>query len=164
MSRVWAVLYDVAARQAAYQSTQEPAQRFVELIHAAIASGRAHLADRDGEQPPNPHACGWQLDGGTVRARGQRIGWIDEPDVYLQPDAAYKVAKEMSVNDDLSITPNTLWKRLNENGYLASVDAARETLKVRRIIEKRERHVLHITTDHLLGNPYSDKNPTNPTF
>ncbi|MDQ3817758.1 MAG: DUF3854 domain-containing protein [Acidobacteriota bacterium] len=150
MSRVWTALYEVAVRQAAYQSTQEPAQRFVELIQAAIASGRAHLADRGGEQPSDPHACGWQIDGGTMRARGQRIGWVDEQDVYLQPDAAYKVAKEMSVTDDLSITPNTLWKRLNEHGFLASIDKARETLKVRRTIEKRELRVFHLSTDQLL--------------
>jgi hypothetical protein len=164
MSRVWTAMYEVAARQAAYQSTQEPAQRFMELIHAAIASGRAHLADRDGEQPPNPHACGWQLDGGTLRAKGQRIGWIDGADVYLQPDAAYKVSKEMSVSDDLSITPNTLWKRLNERGYLASVDKARGTLRVRRIIEKHEQRVLHLIADQLLGSLSSDKNLPNPTF
>lgn len=99
-----------------------------------------------------------------MRAKGQRIGWIEEQDVYLQPDAAYRVAKEMSVNDDLSITPNTLWKRLNEHGFLASVDKARETLKVRRIIEKREQRVLHLTSNQLLGNPYADKNPLNPPF
>lgn len=164
MSRVWTALYEVAVRQASYQATQEPAQRFVELIQAAIASGRAHLANRNGEQPSDTHACGWQFDGATMRAKGQRIGWIDEQDVYLQPDAAYRVAKEISVNDDLSITPNTLWKRLNEHGFLASVDKARETLKVRRIIEKREQRILHLTTDQLLGNPSADKNPPNPPF
>jgi hypothetical protein len=152
MSRIWNVLTEVAARQSIYQSTQDTAHRFIELIHAAIASRQAHLADRDGGLPTNPQACGWQPDGATYRAKGSRIGWIDGPDIYLQPDAAYKVAQAMSGNGDLGVTPQTLWKRLHERGYLASVDKSRETLKVRRIIEKHEERVLHVRTDQLLGN------------
>ena len=80
--------------QGGYQSSENPAIRLIELIQAALASGKGHLAAFDGGQPEreqseNREVWGWR-DG---EPQGDRVGWVDGKDVYLQPDAAYRCAQ-----------------------------------------------------------------------
>jgi DNA polymerase III delta prime subunit len=44
----------LAARQEVYQSAASPADRFIELLSAAVASGECHVAGRSGQVPPRP--------------------------------------------------------------------------------------------------------------
>lgn len=55
-----------------------------------------------------------------------------------------------------------LWRRIHERGLLLSTTPNRG-LKVRRILEGRQREVLHLSTENLSGGDV-EKNPTNPTF
>jgi hypothetical protein len=50
---------------------------------------------------------------------------------------------ERDVGDVLAISEQTLRKRLNEKGMLASVDEARQTLTVRRTLGGSSKSVLH---------------------
>jgi hypothetical protein len=50
-SRAWNALGRASAAQVQHHRGGEPAQRFVELLGSAIASGRAHLAGADGSRP-----------------------------------------------------------------------------------------------------------------
>src|SRR5919107_153296 len=59
-ARGWLALGDAAAAQSQHQSANEPTQRFRELLSAAIASGRAHVADPGGDRPNKPEAWGWR--------------------------------------------------------------------------------------------------------
>ena len=54
--------------------------------------------------------------------------------------------------DGIGVTSQTLRKRLSERGLLASVDAKRETLTVRRTLEGKQRDVLHLVSSQL-GTP-----------
>jgi hypothetical protein len=75
------------------------------------------------------------------------IGWHDGDDVYLDLVASFKVAREMSSDGSgLSISANTLPRRLKDQGLLAStgVDSNRETLLVRRVADGRRRNLLHL--------------------
>ncbi|MEP7343431.1 MAG: bifunctional DNA primase/polymerase [Acidobacteriota bacterium] len=148
--RVWAALDAAGKAQDQYQASQNPAIRFIELIQAALSSGKAHLAMTDGGKPESDQldACGWR-DG---EAQGDRIGWIDGEDVYLQPDSAFSLAQRLAAGGEgLSVSSQTLWKRLNEAGLLASNDTARDTLKVRRKIGGKTLPVLHFCAEKVTG-------------
>jgi hypothetical protein len=47
-SRVWQALTEAARGQLAHQQEANPVARFLELLRTAIATGRAHLATRNG--------------------------------------------------------------------------------------------------------------------
>jgi hypothetical protein len=147
-NRAWASLGNAAAAQAQQQAGAEPAQRFVELLRGAIASGRAHLASPKGGKPENDEgAWGWRRsDYGNHEPQGARIGWLDGDGVWLEPDAAYAAAQRLGqdVGDRLAVQPKTLHKRLHERGLLASTTASRQTLTVRKSFEGQRREVLHL--------------------
>jgi hypothetical protein len=130
--RVWGGLLEGMAAQVAAQEAAEPVRRFIELVSSAVASGAAHLANPDGEEPADPQAWGWReytIGAGENireewRPQGHRIGWVDGQDVYLDPDAALRAAQEVTraSGDGLAISTRTLGKRLREAGLLLAVD------------------------------------------
>jgi hypothetical protein len=170
--RIWDALLEIAKRQAEHHITQEPATRFVELLIAAITSGRAHLTALGGGmpfkgeagQPITAENAGWRYDGGEFVAKGDHVGWVDGEDVYLQPDASVAVARRMagSAGDDFTITAPTLWKRMHERGMLASTEEKRETLKVRRKINGRRMSVIHVRTALVLEGVSCGETPDQP--
>ena len=56
--RGWEALGQAAMNQSQHQAAQEPTQRFLELLSAAVASGRAHVANPEGENPKDSKAWG----------------------------------------------------------------------------------------------------------
>jgi hypothetical protein len=161
--RGWRALGEAAADQQGHQAAGEPTGRFRELLSAAIASGRAHVADPGGERPETtPEAWGWRV--ATVgsgdyereewRPQGERVGWVDGENLYLEPEASYAAVQKQGreSGEALSITGRTLRKRLHERGLLASTGKeyeGRETLAVRRKLEGVRRDVLHVPSDFL---------------
>jgi hypothetical protein len=156
-SHSWNALLEAAQRQEPHQVANEPARRFFELLNAAIASGRAHVANKEGREPRQPEAWSWRkVTAGLGDAqregwqpKGERIGWLDEKNLYLEPDISFAVAQKLAKDegDSLPISLPTLRRRLKEQKFLASWDQARETLTVRRILEGRTRNVLHTTSE-----------------
>jgi hypothetical protein len=155
--RCWTALFEVCTHQQRYQDASEPTQHFLRLLSAAIASGRAHLASPSGSELKTPQAYGWRpVTVGTGpyvtsdwHPQGRRIGWLDDNDVYLEPEAAFAEAQSLAVQqgEALRVSPQTLRKRLHERRLLASTGKeaeGRETLLVRRTIEGSRRDVLHL--------------------
>src|SRR5262249_18280022 len=126
---------------------------FLELISAALASGRAHVASIAGDPPGTAEAWGWRWGGGDgpneKRPYGERIGWIRGDDLFLEPEASYAVAQRLARDTCASIPvgSKTLHKRLHERGVLASTDDRRRKLTVRHVLEGRRRAVLHLKAD-----------------
>jgi len=160
--RGWLALGQVAAKQDAYHKASEPTQRFIELLLSAIASGHAHIAGPNGNQPNDtPEAWGWWLKTSGLNQRnewqpqGDRVGWVDGETVYLDPDASYRSAQAMAAGsaDGLGITAQTLRKRLSERCLLV-VEGSRQALTVRRALEGRSRDVLQLVVGTLTpGKP-----------
>lgn len=158
--RGWQSLGEAAADQQGHQAAGEPTGRFRELLSAAIASGRAHVADPEGDRPQNADAWGWRVatvGGGDFereewKPQGERVGWIEDEDLYLEPEAAYAAVQKQGRDsgDSLTVTGRILRKRLHERGLLLSVDDARQVLTVRRTLGGSRRDVLH-TSDDLLS-------------
>jgi hypothetical protein len=160
LTRARAALTDSAEVQLAHQASEEPAIRFLALLRATISSGRAHLADADtGARPDDPACWGWQVslvgagnyEQEVWRPNGERLGWIRQDDLFLEPETAFSAAQQLARDQgtSLSIKQRALWKRLAEQGLLASRDPARGTTTVRRTIERMRRDLLHLRTNAL---------------
>jgi len=158
----WKALSEVAAMQVKHHEFTEPTAMFITLLRSAIASGRAHLADRNGGTPArSPGACGWRSEGdGRWLSKGDRIGWIDEAKeaVYLDSTAAYRIA-QLSCRDageSLSVTEATLKRRMRERDLLASTDTSRQTITIRRKLDGATREVLHLSRETVLPGAEED--------
>ena len=76
-SRVWAALCAVGAEQENYAADADPVVIYLGSIRALIASGRVHVAGKDGGCPPeNPVRWGWAEGAVAVSRRGaRRVNW-----------------------------------------------------------------------------------------
>jgi hypothetical protein len=160
LNRARSALSDSAEAQRVHQGSEEPATRFLALLRAAISSGRAHAVDADtGAQPEDAACWGWQLNmvgsGNYEREvwcpQGERLGWVRENGLLLEPETAFAAAQKLARDQGTSIPikQRTLWKRLAEQGLLASRDQARGTNTVRRTVEGMRRDVLHLRASTL---------------
>lgn len=143
----WRAIGEAAVAQQEYLSASEPERRFVELLHSALASGEAHVANGAGAAPQDdPVAWGWRTpqSGHGWEPQGKRIGWLEDEELYLDPEASFKAAQEMARHtESIAVGQTTLHKRLHEAGYLATIEG--KHLQVRRTLERRRRRVLHIS-------------------
>ena len=168
-ARVRAALTGSVAAQRAHQASEEPARRFLALLRSALSSGRAHVADADtGAHPKNAACWGWQLDASgsgdereAWRPQGDRLGWIRKDDLLLDPDAAYAAAQKLARDQGTAIATKqrTLWKRLDEQGLLASRDQARGST-VRLTIQGMRGDLLHLRTSTLAAEGGQSGNET----
>jgi hypothetical protein len=119
-----AAIVAAAKAQAAHHAAENPVQRFLDQIGAALATGEAHLAhDRDGSShPPSPQELGWRREGAyDWRACGEKIGWTDGITAWLEPSAAYRLAQKLATQEGapLGVNKDTLWRRMGEANALA---------------------------------------------
>lgn len=153
--RGWSAICEAAAAQSSHQASSEPTLRYFELLSSAIVSGRAHVENADGRAPQTmPQAWGWReaIFGAGVNERvdwrpeGPCIGWIDGPDLYLQPEAAFNVARSIGADtgDPLVLGMVTLHKRLRDRGLLLSIEDSQARLTVRKTLAGARQAVLHV--------------------
>ena len=152
--RCWDALREAAAAQAKHQAATEPAARFLALMSSVLTCGRAHLEARNGGKPDrSPGSCGWRCDNsGNWEPLGDCIGWVEDEDVYLDSTTSYRLAQiaGRDVGEVLTVSEQTLKKRLREKGLLASVDKSRETLTIRKTLGGSKKDVLHLLRNTLL--------------
>jgi hypothetical protein len=159
----WEALVEAAAAQAEHQASEEPTQQFRELLEAAIGGGDAYLADaRTDEKPENPGRWGWRYGLDEWRPRGKRIGWLAaDGSLLLEPGVAFGTAQRMARDQGIALLVNqrTMWKRLHEQGLLASRDVARGRNMTRATIDGNRKTVIHLIPGALL--PEDDPNGPN---
>ena len=156
--RTLQALTEASEAQQSHQADSEPTRRFLDLLRAAIASGRAHVADLDGTAPKPAGAWGWPLGDFGPRAKGGCIGWVDGDDLYLEPEASYNVAQRMArdAGGSLPVGSKTLHKRLHERGLLVTKERD-DRLLVRKTVEGGRRAVLHLKATTLLETDQPDQ-------
>ena len=132
--------------QVLYHHAGDPALRFVSLLRAALATGRAHMANRGGAPPASPATYGWhpKPSGLGWIPQGARIGWLAGSNLFLDPEISYMVAQQVAGADRLPIGEQALRHRLHQRGLLVSIDVGRKMLQVRRTLEGQPRQVLHL--------------------
>ena len=104
------------------------------------------MSDRQGETPPMAERWGWRR---KVRGRawipmGVRIGWLLGGELYLDSGASYRAVQQQEGGERRAMSEQTLRRRLGDRGLLASIDAGRGMLLVRKTLEGQLRHVLHL--------------------
>lgn len=145
-------LRDAFAEQGDYQREQDECRRFFELLRAALASGNCHIANRISQGPPanKPHAYGWRDAGSDAvgdrqyNAMGDCIGWHSEgvgnhpAEVWLQPDAAFKVAQDFArrQGDSFLLSAPSLWRRLCDQGLLLKTEPDNKSGKPRPTVKR----------------------------
>lgn len=155
--RVEAGVHAALEPQAALQAQSDPVARFSELLAGLFVSGRAHVADgATGECPGD----GWGWKSFEVKteysselrhiAQGARVGWVDGPNLYLEPSATYAELQRFARDqgDSVPVTERTLWKRLAERGVVAATEDGHMTIK-RTFSGAGRVRVLHILTSTL---------------
>jgi hypothetical protein len=157
----WTALMEAAEAQAGYLRSEEPAARFLALLGAAITSGQAHVADaHTGENPADAGSWGWrrqirvsgQQEHDEWRASGALVGWLEGDNLYLDPETAYAAAQRLARDQggSLSVQQQTLWKRMAEQGLLASREARRGSRnKTRKTIGGKRPYVIHLLASTL---------------
>jgi hypothetical protein len=142
------------------QQEAEPTARFLNLLQSGLSSGHAHLVDRSGGSPEtSARCCGWrQNNSGHWLPLGDCIGWLDRDDIYLDPAAAFRTIQTAARDsgDAFGISEHTLRKRLRDRGLLASVDARRQTLTIRRSVCGSSKDVLHFRRNAILPSEPAD--------
>jgi len=146
----WTALGKAAEAQVDHQVASEPATRYLELLMSAIASGKAHLAGLDGGCPgeDGAAACGWRKRYQQWEPQGTRIGWIQDAEIYLEPDAAYNVAQAAAgdTGSGLVDSEREIRKRLEERGLLRAGggDSRFNRRAIRKQIEGAQRWVVFL--------------------
>lgn len=163
--RFWNAFLAADAEHRAIVGAGDPAPRFVELVRSALTSGLGHLASMAGAAPDQPDLYGWrETDDGprrTVRPQGDRIGWVDADDIFLDREASLRVAQKAAATagDVLPVSGITLMRRLKETGLLASTDEGRGRLTVRRTVGAARREVIHLKRGALYPGDGADEPP-----
>jgi hypothetical protein len=145
-------LSTLATWQAKYQQVSDPALRFIALLQAGLACGRAHVADRLGRAPAQAEGWGWRRirNGRRWAPQGTRIGWVAGNELFLDSGASYEVAQELAGAERIWVSEQSLRHRLQKRGLLLSIDAGREMVQVRRTLEGSARQVLHLRASDLV--------------
>jgi hypothetical protein len=142
---------EVAAMQACYHRASDPAFGFLSLLQAAVAARTAHVADRRGGAPENPEVWGWRHQADHFVPKGDRIGWVSGGDLFLDPAASCRTAREMAGFERVTMGAQSIRRRLHERGLLRTIDVGREMLLVRRILDGSSREVLHLSVTDVVG-------------
>jgi len=138
LSRCVEGLRQLGTMQMDVQHQSEDAVRFIEMLRSGLATGRVFVADGDEREatkapPTRQPALGWrgskhrheEIDGSTreeIRweARGERIGYAVNGELWLDPEATYtavaKIAREQGAG--ALRTKIRLGKALVERGYI----------------------------------------------
>ena len=143
-----------------------------------MIAGQAHLADPlTGAEPPEPQQWGWRARGLVLRGgsdepvveewipREQKIGWVAEHELWLEPEATFSLLCKMSreQNEAIPLGKATLWKRLVEKGWIVCEGSEKRRNTQKRSVEGRRIRVLVIRNKDLLGIGSSQKE-SRPTF
>lgn len=142
----------LADLQAAIDREASDAQRFVELMRAAISSGKAHVEHCRGGQPDNSRAMGWRevdmgISGKRLEAMGTRIGWVNGDELYIDPNASLTVIKALAsgLDNHLGSSERAIAKSLREAGLLLKCDRGRNTNKISVMGARRSVYVFRMS-------------------
>lgn len=153
----------LAEQQAQYLEVADPVEIFINALRTVLASGHGHIRSLPGGIPRNPVLLGWTtLDNGndmpTYKSQGPTIGWVnwDERALYIDINAGYNIIRK-SAGNDVTLTKQTLLKRLKDAGQLLRTDDSRQRNTIRITAEQHPRQVIAIGVDHILDEEPNDE-------
>lgn len=166
--KAWVACQRVLATQDAYQRSEDPVRRFIQVLRSIFVAGKGHLADPLTLAHPSVDAAayGWQeetrRDGGiTWHARGECLGWLGDGEMLLDADVAFKAVQQFTTAQQapFPVTQRTLWKRLQEAGVLLTQPSQPQHTVVRTIGRKNTRVLALSLAAYLSKNSSSSAPP-----
>ena len=154
---VWNTLAQLGTEQQIEIADQDPVFRFLKLLNTTLVSGRAHVTNRDGGQPADPEMWGWRVEDvgpsdspSHHKPQGRQVGWVDNDDLFLDPEAAYAEVQRLGEDqgDRLAVSKSQLSRHIKEANLLRNFEPEKTTS--RRTLQGRERAVLHLSVGSLL--------------
>lgn len=150
-------LVEAGASQSAHQVASNPLLNFFEILRSALSSGVAHVSNPDGDHPESADAWGWRFSGsatGEWQPQGNRVGWLEEGNLYLDPHAAYSTVQKLAAaqGHPIPLSQPTFWKRAKDNvpSPLQSHDEKRQRTTIRRRFAGIDQTVVHVRMDVFL--------------
>jgi hypothetical protein len=149
-----AAILNAGQHQQTYLETADPVEIFQASLRQVLGAGQAHLRNLNGGIPRNPTMVGWTSENSlsdvpTFKSHGPCIGWIDwdADEMMIDVNSGYNAVKKVA-GQELSLTKQTLFKRMKDAGVLTRVDDTRQRNTVRITAEGHPRQVicLAITT------------------
>ncbi len=137
----------MAETQAQYLEAADPADAFVETIRAVLTGHLAHVTTRDGLTPQKPDLTGWTESSGaggiaSYKSHGPLIGWVDWAANEMLIDINAMAFLKRHAGGKLSMTRQTLLKRLKDANVLARADEGRQRNTVRVKCNGHTRHCI----------------------
>ena len=138
---------EAAHQQKKFLDSADPTTAFIETIQTMMSSGIAHFRTKSGGIPREAERFGWTKtdvagEMPTWKPQGPRLGWVDLDDDYLLLDPSSLVLVKKWSGGRLPTTPQTLLKRLKDDGLLARTDDARDRNTVRMTLEGHPHNVI----------------------
>ncbi len=172
-ARVRAALLRGAVAQSHHQRDNNPIEKFLNGLQAALAAGAAHVTGPLDKLPEHPGSWGWRRravslvgDDNRWEPRGDRVGWLDGDELYIVPEAAYKASSSMH-RDGLGIGQIALDQALRGGGYLRGTGEKKHIpIRAPRTVDPIRTRVLWMHRDFATGPLAGDhavENPSGPT-
>ena len=147
-----AAIVATGQEQRSYLESADPCDLFAAGLRNVFGSGLGHVRSLNGGIPAKPTLLGWVEEGErgdvpTFKSRGPVVGWIDwkRGELLVEINTGYAVVKKV-VGAELSLTKQTMLKRLRDAGFVTRSDDARQrnTIRIKADGQTRQVIALHI--------------------
>jgi len=162
LEKTWtAALREVGEGQELFQVSEDPVERFFEVLRASILGGMARIDQKNGGVPHKDvlELCGWHQELEMPIATGkERIGWLEyDPatgvqELYLHPELTLKVIHQFcaAMKTPFDLKKISLEKYLNDRNKFKTTEMdSRKTYTVRKTCERVPQRVWHFSVDVL---------------
>lgn len=156
-----AAIKALAGRQNEYLENADPAEQFLGILRGIFAANAGHLKGINGGIPRKAQLLGWTAEGTGPNAEwkphGPRLGWAEEntKTAYLDAMVVYDCVRRHS-RGAITISRQTLYKRLREAGHLKKIDDTRQRNTVRVQCENAGRQALALSLNALTEGECSE--------
>lgn len=144
------------AQQNKYLESADPVEVFMAAFRQILGAGQAHLRTTNGGIPQKATSLGWteersQGDLPTYKSHGPCVGWIswNDDELFIEINTGYAAVKKIA-GQELTLTKQTLFKRMKDAGCLTRVDDARQRNTVRITAENHARQVIALSASMVL--------------
>jgi hypothetical protein len=145
-------------KQQSYLEAADPVDLFTAALRQVMATGGGHFRTLNGGVPRGALQLGWTEESslGDVpvwKSRGPTLGWVDwsKDELFLDATTGFNVVRK-AAGSEISLTKQTLMKRLKDAGILSRTDDARQRNTVRVTAEQHPRQVLALILSEALDN------------
>lgn len=142
--------------QQSYLETADPVEIFRACLRQVLGANQAHLRTLNGGIPKNPTMLGWTAENSysdlpTYKSHGPCIGWINwnDDEMLIEINTGYNAVRKVA-GQELTLTKQTLFKRMKDAGALTRTDETRQRNTIRITAEQHPRQVICLSATQVM--------------